>query len=119
MLRAVRGMEREQDQIKSKVDDLWREVPKMNAILDPLHVQLSPGPAVGDLQVQAEASLEALKPLSGVLEASLQRSIDQLRHDLVGSLSEMRGGLEGKASANDMHVLQDRWRARPAPTTCT
>jgi len=108
LLKAVRGVEREQDQMKLRVDDLWHKFPQLLAILDPLQVRLEGSAAESDLQVQAESAIEALKPLGGLLESALQKSIDRLRQDLLRDLSEVRGGLETKASSDDFVILRDR-----------
>lgn len=110
VLKVVRGIEREQDQMKLKVDDMWQKLPQLAAILAPLQLQLSRGndAAVPELHVQAETAIEALKPLSGLLEASLQKAIEKLRQDVVSGLVEVKNEVGTKASVSDFTLLKDR-----------
>lgn len=128
--RALRGSQSEQEQMKAKVEDLWRQFPQITAILTPLQLQFSVTDAKQEgtsentdddpaaLKVRATAAVEALKPLEGLIESSMQKSINQLRKDLLDGLIEVKGEVGLKASANDLSMLRDRmerWARSPSP----
>jgi len=117
--RVLRGYEREQGQMKEKLDELWKQLPQLVAILTPLQVQVLGGapPAEGieaafmsasGGAVRAETPVEALKPLSGLIEASMQKFITEARQDLLQSLSTVQGELGTKASSNELTMLRER-----------
>jgi len=117
LLKALRGVEREQDQMKLKVDDLWHKFPQLATILAPLQVHLASGAEGTDTRVSTETTIEALKPLSGLMEAALQKSIDKLRQDLLDNLTEVSGKVDLKASADEFSMLRDRverWARSPS-----
>lgn len=108
-----------------RVDELWAQLPRLAAIIAPLQVHLQeteptadhPGQPAG-VSVHAEASMEALKPLSSLVEAALQKSIDELRSDLLNTLSDVKGELGTKATELKVDVTQlqdkvDRWARSP------
>lgn len=130
LLRALRGSQTEQEQMKAKVEDLWRQFPQVSAILAPLQVSVTARPegvientdgdaaGIKGLKVTATSSIEALKPLGGLIESSIQKSLGQLRDDLLQSLAEVKGDVGSKASANDLSLLKDRverWARSPSP----
>jgi len=117
LLKALRGVEREQDQMKLKVDDLWHKLPQLATILAPLQVHVAS--SAGGTDTRVESTIEALKPLSGLMEAALQKSIDKLRQDLLLNLTEVSGRVDLKASADEFSTLRDRverWARSPTPS---
>mmetsp|Transcript_24318 Transcript_24318/g.61671 ORF Transcript_24318/g.61671 Transcript_24318/m.61671 type:complete len:694 (+) Transcript_24318:127-2208(+) len=130
--KALRSCEREQDHMKQKVDDLWRKLPQVSAILAPLQVHLLDNPShtqeggsentdavnPSEVKVRADVAIEALKPLGGLIEAALQKSINKLRDDLIQEVSEVKGEVGLKASSIDLTLLKDRverWVHAPSP----
>jgi hypothetical protein len=108
--KAMRGMERELDRVRVRVDELWAQLPQLVAILAPLQIHLqdaSPGqnalelePSVQPpvLNVRTQTPVEALKPLSKLIEATLQKCINELREDLLTSFDDVKGSLGTKAN---------------------
>lgn len=91
----------------------------------PLQVHLQEAEPTGEpgespaVTVHAETSVAALKPLSSLVEATLQKSINELRSDLFNRLSDFKGEVGTKASELKVDVTQlqdkvDRWARSPA-----
>jgi len=114
VLKVVRGVEREQDGMKTKVDELWHKFPDLMQVLMPLQVHVQalstdcePGSPGGGV-TRVEASLEGLRPLSGLMEAELNKSLSKLQQDVANRLSEVRTEVGLKANSHDLTVLMDR-----------
>lgn len=110
--RLMRGFEKDQIGLKEKVDQLWRQMPQLTSILSPLEVKPSGSEdaassvAEGGGKVHACTSLEGFKPLSGLIEAALQRSTDKLRAELKGGVDHIRVELISKASTEELDSLR-------------
>lgn len=110
--KAMRGMEKELERVRSRVDELWTQLPRLGAILAPLEIHLvqqgdgskSQTPVDTSTserqasQVRAQTPVEALKPLSQLIEGTLQKCIDELRTDLMTSVVDVKGVLATKTT---------------------
>merc|ERR1712157_604563 len=96
MHKALRKYEREHSALKDKVEDLWKQLPLTEGLLEQ-----SKGRGGGH-------NGRTLKPLNDLIEVALNKSLDHLREDLLHNLSEVQGQLGSKASADELIVLQDR-----------
>merc|ERR1719343_1330632 len=108
--RVLRGYEREQGHMKEKLDELWHQLPQVVAILAPLQVQLlQVGPPESvPAAVKADTAVQALKPLSGLIESAIQKFVNEVRRDVLGNLSTIQGELGTKASSDELTLLRDR-----------
>ncbi|CAK0850135.1 unnamed protein product [Prorocentrum cordatum] len=108
MFKAVRHHERQVDILGSKVDDVWGQVPKVVALLEPLQAQaLQDQPAAG-----AEDARSQIQTLRSALAKVLQNTLEDLRADLDQSVAALRlelgGALGAKAGAKDLAALSSR-----------
>jgi len=111
----LRGYEKNQNELQVKVEDMWKRLPELCAILAPLQVNIIAekdanavaGTVAGSLKVSSNASVEALKPLAGLIEATLQRSVDDLRRDLGNGIADVHTELLSKANTDDVSMLKD------------
>merc|ERR1712224_1184352 len=119
----MRGMERELERVRSKVDELWAQFPRLGQILAPLEIHIqnvnnveSGRPKMTDMSseefptgavsVRAQTPVEALKPLSKLIEGTLEKSINELRHDLMSSFDDVKGALATKSNEFQMEGRQ-------------
>lgn len=108
MFKAVRHHERQVDILGSKVDDVWGQLPKVVALLEPLQAQaLQDKPAAG-----AEDARSEIQTLRGALSKVLRNTLEDNRAELDRSVAALRqelGGLLGaKAGAQDLAALSSR-----------
>lgn len=109
----LRGYEKMQNELQVKVEDMWKKLPDLCTILAPLQVNIiaemdrSEHTDAPSLKVRSNASVEALKPLAGLIEATLQRSINDLRRDLGNGIADVHTELLSKANTDDVSMLKD------------
>merc|ERR1712232_1347535 len=115
----LRGYEKNQNELQVKVEDMWKRLPELCAILAPLQVNIIAeggdcGAALAtaeggtpSMKVQSNATVAALKPLAGLIEATLQKSVDDLRRDLGNGIADVHTELLSKANTDDVSMLKD------------
>jgi len=120
--KALRHYEKELENMKGKVEDIFKQLPKALPIMKPLQAAIRDGSlesSQGDEAAKSDLDKDgpALKPLKGFIDAALQHSIGELRRDLLEKQSEIRAELGRKASEKDFTLLKDRvhrWARAPS-----
>jgi len=118
LFKVVRNQEREVASLDAKVDDLWRRLPKVVALLEPLQVQVDVHhqqiKAGGHIAPTSEApptsgsSREEVQALAGAVRAVLQDQFKELRGELERALAQVSADVEGKASTQQVESLSSR-----------